>query len=67
MEIRTTSSPVLQREVFGIHVLLSLLSKDSSFTFLVRGSLEVFAVLPQGDEYCLPMKERLSSQQKPTV
>lgn len=50
MEIRATSSPVLQRKVFGIHVLLSLLSKDSSFTFLVRGSLEVFAVLPQGDE-----------------
>lgn len=56
MEIRATSSPVLQREVFGIHVVLSLLSKDSSFTFLGR-SLEVFAVLP----HCLPMEERLSS------
>lgn len=61
MEIRVTSSPVLQREVFGIHLLLSLLSKDSSFTFLIRGSLEVFAVLLRGDEHCLPMEERLSS------
>lgn len=61
MVIRAAPSLVLQREVFGIHVLLSLLSKDSGFTFLVRGSLGVFAVLPQGDEHCLPMKERLSS------
>lgn len=38
MEIRVTCSPVLQRKVFGILVLLSLLSKDTSSTFLIGGS-----------------------------
>lgn len=35
MEIGVTRSPVLQRKVFGILVLLSLLSKDGSFTSLI--------------------------------